>query len=102
MQALLKLQTHPNANIEQLRSIYDHINVNVSGLQALGMPAENYGNLLIPIIMAHMPREITMQVTRITATDEWNIDEILGKFKENLRPMKLVRIWLQQAKEFAV
>ena len=77
MRALLKLQTHPNANIEQLRSIYDHINVNMRGLQALGMPPENNGNLLIPIIMARMPREITMQVTRKTATDEWNIDEIL-------------------------
>ena len=70
MQALFKLQIHPNANIEQLRIIYDHSNANVRGLQALGMPAENYGNLLIPIIMARMPREKTMQVARKTATDE--------------------------------
>ena len=84
MQALLKLQNHPNANTQQLRSIYDKINVNVRGLQALGMPAENYGNLLIPIIMARMPREITMQVARKTATDEWDIDEILGIIQTEL------------------
>ena len=84
MQALLKLQIHPNANTQQLRSIYDKINVNVRGLQALGMPAENYGNLLIPIIMARMPREITMQVARKTATDEWDIDEILGIIQTEL------------------
>ena len=84
MQALLKLQNHPNANTQQLRSIYDKINVNVRGLQALGMPAENYGNLLIPIIMARMPREITMQVARKTATDEWDIEEILGIIQTEL------------------
>ena len=56
MNSLLKLKEWPNDSVDQLRKIYDGINVHVRGLVSLGMPAESYGNLLIPIIMCRMPR----------------------------------------------
>ena len=77
MQNLLELQNHPSEGIGQLRKIYDKINVNVRGLNALGMPPETYGNLLIPIIMAKMPREISMQVARETSNAAWHVKDIL-------------------------
>ena len=64
MQELLKLQECPNENVMQLRRIYDSINVNVRGLQSLGMPQEGYGSLLVSIIMKRMPKEATVQVAR--------------------------------------
>jgi len=41
------------------------------------MPPETYGNLLIPIIMAKMPREISMQVARETSNAAWHVKDIL-------------------------
>ena len=41
------------------------------------MPPETYGNLLIPILMAKMPREISMQVARETSNAAWHVKEIL-------------------------
>ena len=67
MQALLKLQNCPNDGTDQLRKIYDSINVHVRGLESLGMTADSYGSLQIPIIMSRMPKEITPQVARETS-----------------------------------
>jgi len=77
MNALLKLKEHPNDSTDQLRKIYDKINVHVRGLDSMGMSPESYGNLLIPIIMSRMPKEIAMQVALTTSEEVWNITEIL-------------------------
>ena len=63
MQEILKLNTYPNETVTQLRTILDKINIHVRGLEALGITSERYGSLLIPLIMSHMPNEITLQVT---------------------------------------
>ena len=77
MQNLLELQNLPSEGVGQLRKIYDKININVRGLDALGMPPETYGNLLIPISMAKMPREISMLVARETSNAAWHVKDIL-------------------------
>lgn len=90
MAALLKLQDYPNQKVSQIRYIFDNINVHVRGLETLGMPSENYGSLLIPIIMSRMPKEITTQVARKITQEVWPIDEILEIIKSEI-----------EAKEFA-
>ena len=85
MQALLKLQNCPNQSVEQLRSIYDSINVHVRELESLGTPIEKYGSLLIPIIMSRMPEDITIQVARKTSEDVWKMAEILEIIHKGLQ-----------------
>ena len=41
------------------------------------MPPETYENMLIPIIMAKMPWDISMQVARETSNAAWHIKDIL-------------------------
>ena len=45
MQALLGLQSSPNATVQQLRFTYGNINVKVRGLDALGMSSASNGSL---------------------------------------------------------
>ena len=84
MQALLKLQGLPNEKVSQLRLIFDQINAHVRGLETLGVTAEKYGSLLIPIIMSRIPRDITVQVARKIKEDIWPIDEILDIIKDEI------------------
>ena len=77
MAALLRLQSHPNERVAQLRYILDSIIIHVRGLESLGMPSERYGSLLIPIIMNRMPKEITCQVAKKITQEIWPIEEIL-------------------------
>ena len=97
MQALLSLQGLPNERVSQLRLIIDQINTHVRGLDTLGVTAERYGSLLIPVIMSRMPKEITIIVARKITEDIWPIEEILDiicheiearEYSENLAPEK--------------
>ena len=61
MDELLKLPdcSGDKVSVPDLRKVYDKINVNVRGLEDLGVKSEQYGSLLIPIIMS---------TTRITSS----------------------------------
>ena len=49
-----------------LRFAYDQIRVHVRGLSSLGVASDQYGGLLIPVIMAKLPSEIRVRVARET------------------------------------
>ena len=89
MQALLGLQSSPNATVKQLRFIYDNINVHVRRLDALGMSSSSYGSLLVPILISRMPREITLQVAQKTTEEVWPINEILEIVRKEIEAMEL-------------
>ena len=64
MDQLMKLQPCQNDRPSSLRFIYDKINVHVRGLSTLGVSSDEYGSLLIPIIMSKLPSEIRLLVAR--------------------------------------
>ena len=61
----------------QLRHFYDKLSVNIRALEALGVKADQYGTLLIPILMAKLPPEIRVHVARNTTQEVWNTESIL-------------------------
>jgi len=77
MEELLTLNICAVDKPSQLCFLYNKISVNIRGLEALGVKSEQYGSLLIPIIMAKLPDEIRIQVARNTSQDIWEIDSLL-------------------------
>ena len=63
MDELLKLHVCDD-RVNSLRLFYDKVSVHVRGLQSLGVSSEQYGSLLIPIIMSKLPNDIRIQITR--------------------------------------
>ena len=51
-------------NLKGLRQIFDVVESNVRGLRALGVPAGSYGGLLSSILMARLPPELRLIVSR--------------------------------------
>ena len=89
MDELLKLPDCSNEKIQDLRRVYDKINVNVRGLEALGVKSEQYGSLLIPVIMSKLPAELRIQVARKTASELWKIDDILKIIRVELEAREI-------------
>ena len=89
MEELLKLPSCTGDKPVQIRSVYDKVSVNVRGLQALGVETEQYGSLLIPVIMAKLPHNIRLQIARITKRDVWHMDELLQVIKEEVETREL-------------
>jgi hypothetical protein len=77
MDELLKIPSCNKDNPSSLRYVYDKISIHVRGLESLGVAADQYGSLLIPIIMDKLPSEIKLQVARKASGEVWEINELL-------------------------
>lgn len=71
-----------------LRYMYDKVNVNVRGLTAMGTGTEQYGSLLIPIIMTKLPQELRLCIARETDRDIWQMDELMAVINKKVEAQK--------------
>ncbi len=84
METLLKIPPVTDANDKRMRALYDQIKVNVRSLQALGISAEMYGSLLIPVLMEKIAIEFQLIISRQMKSDTWDISKLMDVFKEEL------------------
>ena len=85
MESLLKLpRVNFVSDIKRVRMVYDQIEIKIRSLQALGIKAESYGSLLIPVIMEKIPEEFRLVISRKMKSDTWDVNELIGAFKEEL------------------
>ena len=65
MEPLLNLQkVFSEKDVKALRTLYDHIEINVRSLKSLCIDFAQYGTLLIPMVMTKIPEEIRLQITK--------------------------------------
>ena len=81
MDEILKIPACNTSHTSQLRYVYDKISVHVRGLASIGISSEQYGSMLIPIIMSKIPNEMRLIMARKATAQVWNIDELLDTIK---------------------
>ena len=89
MDELLKLQPCTSEKSSQLRYMYDKVSVNVRGLEAMGIHSEQYGSLLIPVIMCKLPIDVRLQIARNTKKDVWVIKDLLELIRKEVEAREL-------------
>ena len=57
--------------------VFDKIMIHFRGLKALGITSEQYGSLLIPVIMTKFCSEICLQIAQETGREAWRIEPLL-------------------------
>lgn len=86
MDSLLKIKSvSSSTDVAKLRQMYDKIETHVRGLQALQVPTESYGSLLIPVLMNKIPDDIRILVARQIKDGEWSLDEILRLLGDEIK-----------------
>lgn len=75
MQALLKLPA-PSNILSSLRNFHDIMEMYIRCLEAMGQCQENYGNLLVPVILDKMPSEIRKQLARENGENNWILEDL--------------------------
>ena len=81
MDELLKLPGCSSEKASSLHFIFDEINVHIRGLTSLGMASDQYGSLLIPIIMTKLPSDIRLRIARQNNEEVWTIEDLLDVIK---------------------
>ena len=61
MDSLFKLQGVSSiVDIKKIRHVYDQVEIHVRGLQANGVTSDQYGTLLVPIMLSKNTRRIAL------------------------------------------
>ena len=81
MDEILRRQARTGEKRSSIRYVYDKISVHVCGLASLGVSSEQYGSLLIPIIMSKLPSDIRLLIARKATKEAWTIDDLLTTIK---------------------
>ena len=84
MEELLKLPACANNRSSSFRYVYDKICVPIRGLASLGVSADQYGSLLIPVIMEKLPTDIRLYIPRKATSDVWKINELLEMIEKEV------------------
>lgn len=84
MQALLDIPSPTSAH-SSLRMFHDSIENHTRGLSSLGKSEGTYDDLLIPIILAKLPRDIRQNLARENTSPEWNLPELMSSILKEIR-----------------
>uniref|UniRef100_A0A1X7U0U1 Uncharacterized protein n=1 Tax=Amphimedon queenslandica TaxID=400682 RepID=A0A1X7U0U1_AMPQE len=79
-------------HLVELRRLNDKTESNIRRLKTLGVSADAYGTLFIPIFMKKLPQELRLSLTRKISTAEWSIVKILEVLRDELEEPQVVRL----------
>ena len=84
--ALLQLSSVNSVHdTKKLRELFDKIEINIRGLNALGVESRSFGNLLVPVVMEKIPSELPLVISlKFGSAESWNLDALLSPLKTEL------------------
>ena len=71
-------------HLRDLRRLYDNTEAHVRSLKSLGIEASSYGALLSPVLLAKLPPELRLIVSRKVSDSNLDMDALLATFEEEL------------------
>ena len=85
MESLYKLKEVDTVHdVQRVRNLYDKIESNIRGLMGLGINKEQYGPMLIPLMMGKIPSEFRLMISRKFEKGTWDINGLLETFRTEL------------------
>ena len=82
MDNLLKVPVFSSVyDVKEIRQLYDKTEIHIRGLQAFGVEAQQYGTLLVSVLLSKVPQELRLIISREFHTGNWSLDELLKVFK---------------------
>ena len=86
MDTLLNLeQVSSHNSIQALRHLYDQVESHVRSLKSLGVAADSYGNLLLPLLTKKLPAELRLVISRQVTEDDWSLDNVMTALENELK-----------------
>ena len=77
VEKLLKLPNCSNDQASSLHFLYDKVMVHTQGLSSLGVKIQQYGSVLIPVLMSKLPPDVRICMASEQEEDIWDINELM-------------------------
>ena len=69
-------------DVKGVRHLFDQVSFRVH--KSLDVGSETYGSLLCPVLVARLPSELQLIVSRRLSEQNWNLDELLHVVEEEV------------------
>ena len=93
MENLIKLPAVVNiTDIKKIRVILDQLEMNIRGLEALGISSDSYVELLLAIVMKKIPEEMRLTLTRQFNGNKWNLGKVLESFRAEVTAREQIQL----------
>ena len=79
MDTLLSLRPVSSENVNDLREIYDIIEIHTRNLSSLDVSMKEYGPILNSIIMSKLTRGIKLDISRQMPAGKWNVIKLMDE-----------------------
>ena len=91
MDKLLSIPSvHSAEDVVKIRDVYNKIETCVRNLKSLRIEKQQYGPVLVSVVMEKIPEEIRLIISRAMPTDEeWNIDHFLDNLKREVESREM-------------
>ena len=77
-------------DVGKLRNVYDEIEIHARNLKSLEVDTRQYGPALISIVMAKLPAQIKLVITRaLSLNEKWDIEELLRVLKGEIESREM-------------
>ena len=85
MDVLMSMDAVPSdRHLKDLRQLYDNTESHVHSLKSLGVEAASYGALLSSVVLAKLPPELRLNVSRRVSDSYLDMDLLLATFEDEL------------------
>ena len=84
MDTLLSLRPVSSENVNDLREIYDIIEIHTRNLSSLDVSMKEYGPILNSIIMSKLTRGIKLDISHQMPAGKWNVIKLMDVSKREL------------------
>ena len=83
--AMLKISSVSScADVKGLRQLFDQVSSHIRSLEALDVTTDSFGGLLCPVLVARLPAELQLIVSRNVSDDDWNLEQVLRVVEEEV------------------
>ena len=84
MNKILNISPVYSPNVRSLRELYDNVESNVRAIENLGISYEQFGSLLISIILEKLPNMIKLKISKKLGSSNWNVQDFLACINEKI------------------
>ena len=98
MMRMLKIEKAAGKNVKELRRVYDEVESHVRALKTGGVLTENYGALIVPVILERLPDEIQLEISRKMGTACWKIEPFMNILKDEITARESCQFMLKQSR----
>ena len=89
MDALMRLEpVISDRHLRDLRKLYDNAETHIHSLQSLGISPDTYGSLLSPVLLAKLPPDMRLTISREVSGSSLNMDALLKNLAKNCLPAR--------------